>query len=53
MSLPVLLVTLLALKFGRRLTGSCGGIGADGMCTRCGKSAAEMPTEGRNSQSCP
>ncbi|MHC5066310.1 MAG: hypothetical protein ACYTG5_20315 [Planctomycetota bacterium] len=53
MSLPVLLVTLLAVKFGRKLAGSCGGIGADGMCTRCGKPAAEMPTEDRNSQSCP
>jgi len=40
---PVLAVVALALFFGRRLSGSCGGVGADGSCARCGKPAAEMP----------
>ena len=42
---PVLLVVVLAVAFGRRLTGSCGGVGPDGKCERCGKPAAEMPEE--------
>jgi len=37
---PVLAIVALALFFGRRLSGSCGGVGADGTCTRCGKPAA-------------
>ncbi len=40
---PVLAVVLLATKFGRQLKGSCGGVGADGRCTRCGKPAADVP----------
>ncbi|MGE3172999.1 MAG: hypothetical protein AB7O97_10280 [Planctomycetota bacterium] len=44
-TVPVLAVVFLALS-GRRLKGSCGGVGADGSCTRCGKPATEMPTAG-------
>jgi hypothetical protein len=40
---PVLAVVALALLFGRRLGGSCGGVGPDGTCVRCGKPAAEIP----------
>lgn len=36
-AVPVLVVVALALLFNRRLTGSCGGVGPDGSCTRCGK----------------
>ena len=43
MAVPVLAVVLLAVFFGRRLSGSCGGVGADGSCARCGKPAAEIP----------
>jgi hypothetical protein len=37
LALPVLVVVVLALAFGRKLSGSCGGVGPDGGCTRCGK----------------
>lgn len=40
---PVLAVVVLATKFGRQLKGSCGGVGVDGRCSRCGKAAAEIP----------
>ena len=40
MAAPVLIVAALALLSGRSLSGSCGGIGSDGKCSRCGKSAA-------------
>ncbi|MBX3462292.1 MAG: hypothetical protein KF830_03920 [Planctomycetes bacterium] len=39
-SVPVLAIVLFALA-GRRLSGSCGGVGADGSCSRCGKPAGE------------
>ena len=43
MAIPVLVVVSLAVLFGRKLSGSCGGVGADGKCSRCGKPEAEMP----------
>ena len=43
LSLPVLVIVALAVFFNRRLSGSCGGVGADGKCSRCGIPAAEMP----------
>ncbi len=42
MTVPVLVIVCLALLSGRALSGSCGGVGADGKCTRCGKPATEM-----------
>lgn len=44
-SVPVLAIVFLAMA-GKRLSGSCGGVGPDGNCSRCGKSAAEMPAPG-------
>jgi hypothetical protein len=38
-TVPVLAIVALALA-GRRLSGSCGGVGPDGSCQRCGKTAA-------------
>ena len=35
MAVPVLLVVLLTLVSGRKLSGSCGGVGPDGKCSRC------------------
>lgn len=52
LTVPVLAVVLLALAFGRRLSGSCGGVGADGRCSRCGKPAAEMPARKERRESC-
>ena len=52
---PVLAVVALALFFVLRLRGSCGGVGQDGRCVRCGKPAAEIPKledRGRSS-TCP
>jgi hypothetical protein len=43
-TVPVLVIVLLATAFGRRLQGSCGGVGVDGKCTRCGKVAEDMPS---------
>ena len=43
MAVPVLAIVVLAVVFGRRLQGSCGGVGPDGTCPRCGKTAAEIP----------
>lgn len=51
-TIPVVAVVLLALG-GRRLSGSCGGVGPDGSCGRCGKSAAARVAEGRNGEGCP
>ena len=53
--LPVLAVVALALFFGRRLRGSCGAVGQDGTCVRCGKPAAEIPKleERARSGTCP
>lgn len=45
-TVPVLVIVLLAIAYGRRLSGSCGGVGGDGSCTRCGRPAAEMPRSG-------
>lgn len=42
---PVLVIVVLATAFNRRLSGSCGGVGPDGGCSRCGKPAAEMPSD--------
>ena len=42
-TVPVLLIVFLAVAFGRRLSGSCGGLDAGGKCSRCGKPAAEIP----------
>ena len=39
-TVPVLAIVLLALG-GRRLSGSCGGVGPDGSCKRCGRTAAD------------
>ncbi len=44
-AVPVMAVVTVALLSGRRLQGSCGGVGPDGSCPRCGKPAAEMQTE--------
>jgi len=44
--LPVLAVVAVALFCGRRLSGSCGGVGADGTCARCGRPAAEIVPPG-------
>ncbi|MCA8948322.1 MAG: hypothetical protein KDE27_02400 [Planctomycetes bacterium] len=35
-TVPILAVVFLALG-GRRLSGSCGGVSADGSCSRCGR----------------
>jgi hypothetical protein len=51
-TVPVLAVVALALS-GRKLSGSCGGVGPDGTCSRCGREAAEMPTRGRQDGACP
>ncbi len=48
-ALPVLVVVAIAVVSGRRLKGSCGGVSADGSCSRCGKPAAEMPED----ETCP
>jgi hypothetical protein len=40
LTVPVLAIVALALA-GRRLSGSCGGMSADGSCQRCGKGAGE------------
>ena len=42
-TVPVLFIVFLAVLFGRKLSGSCGGLDADGRCSRCGKTAAEIP----------
>ena len=52
LSVPVLAVVVLALAFGRRLSGSCGGVGADGNCARCGRPAVEMPRKTGGTESC-
>ncbi|MCB9870499.1 MAG: hypothetical protein H6837_11630 [Planctomycetes bacterium] len=49
--IPVMAVVVLTLVSGRRLQGSCGGVGPDGSCTRCGKPAAEIPA-GRDRSAC-
>jgi hypothetical protein len=46
-TVPVLVIVLLATAFGRRLKGSCGGMAPDGTCSRCGRTAEEMPPAGR------
>jgi hypothetical protein len=43
-SVPVLAIVVFALA-GRRLSGSCGGAGPDGSCTRCGKPAGAGATD--------
>ena len=50
-SIPVLAVVFLALG-GKVLKGSCGGMGPNGDCGRCGKSAAAIPPAGERG-SCP
>ena len=45
-TVPVLIIVVLAIAFGRRLRGSCGGVGPDGSCSRCGKPASSMPPSG-------
>lgn len=40
---PVAAMILLTAGRGKELKGSCGGVGNDGKCSRCGKPAAEMP----------
>lgn len=52
-TVPVLLVVVLATAFGRRLRGSCGGVGPDGSCSRCGRPAEEMPPSGRAGECTP
>ncbi|MCA8975588.1 MAG: hypothetical protein KDC98_12770 [Planctomycetes bacterium] len=37
-TIPVLAIVVLAIG-GRRLSGSCGGLSADGSCNRCGRAA--------------
>lgn len=49
--IPVLAVVFLALG-GRVLKGSCGGVGPDGTCGRCGKAADAIPAPGERG-SCP
>ena len=50
-ALPVFAVVALTVGRGTELKGSCGGVGADGKCSRCGKPAVEMPT--RKTEPCP
>ncbi len=50
---PVLLIVFLTVAFGRKLSGSCGGVDADGRCSRCGKPAPEIPTSSDRRESCP
>ncbi|MCA8941933.1 MAG: hypothetical protein KDB80_05170 [Planctomycetes bacterium] len=50
-ALPVFAVVALTAGRGKELKGSCGGVGADGKCSRCGKPAAEIPA--RKSEPCP
>jgi len=52
-TLPVLAIVGLAIFFNRRLSGSCGGVGPDGACTKCGKRADEMPSRTGDTKSCP
>jgi hypothetical protein len=44
-TVPVLAIVLLAVG-GRRLSGSCGGLSADGSCRRCGRTAGAPEPEG-------
>lgn len=50
-TVPVLVIVFFALS-GRRLAGSCGGVGPDGNCRRCGKATDEMPKGGATSAGC-
>jgi hypothetical protein len=50
-TVPILAIVFLALS-GRKLSGSCGGVGPDGRCARCGKAADAMPGA-HDRQSCP
>jgi hypothetical protein len=52
LAIPVFAIVVLAVAFGRRLSGSCGGVGTDGRCSRCGKPAAEMPSDPTGSGRC-
>jgi hypothetical protein len=36
LAIPVLAIVLIAICSGRRLSGSCGALGPDGKCARCG-----------------
>jgi hypothetical protein len=47
LAVPVLVVVGLAVLFGRRLSGSCGGASPDGSCSRCGKPAEALPDGAR------
>ncbi|MCA8965759.1 MAG: hypothetical protein H6838_18425 [Planctomycetes bacterium] len=49
-TVPVLAIVFLAMG-GRRLSGSCGGLSADGSCSRCGKAAGEPVPEASNCRS--
>jgi len=42
---------VLAVAFGRKLSGSCGGASPDGTCMRCGK-RAEPSTDGARREGC-
>lgn len=52
-ALPILAIVLLAVAGKRRLSGSCGGVGADGSCVRCGKPATDVDKLRAEGQSCP
>ena len=53
MAVPVMVIVLLALVSGRKLSGSCGGVGPDGACTRCGKPADQIAADRRSGEACP
>ena len=44
-TVPVFAIALLAVG-GRRLSGSCGGLNADGSCSKCGKAAGDPEPDG-------
>ena len=52
-TVPVLLIVFLAVAFGKELSGSCGGLDAQGKCSRCGKPAAEIPKLQDRQEPCP
>ena len=51
LAVPVLVVVVIAVAFGRKLSGSCGGASPDGTCMRCGK-RAEPSTDGARREGC-
>jgi len=42
LAVPILVIVSIAIVGGRRLSGSCGGVGPEGKCARCGATAPEI-----------